>query len=140
MKARGSDERGSVTLWVLGLILPTLLIGGIALDLWRGFSERRALAGMADAAAVAGANGVDTDHFYATDEVRLDPDLAEQLAMENLAAQLDDRSLDDWEVAATTAAVTVRVRGTVDLTLLKLFYEESWDIEADATARPQPIG
>lgn len=140
MKARCRDDRGSVTLWILGLILPTLLLGGLALDLWRGFSERRALAGTADAAAVAGANGIDTDHFYATDEVRLDPDLAEQLALENLAQQFDTRALDSWEVEATTESVTVRVSGTIGLTLLKMFYEDSWDIEADATARPQPIG
>lgn len=134
------DERGSVTLWVLGLLMPTLLLGGLAFDLWRGFSERRALVGIADAAAVAGANGVDTDYFYDTDRVQLDPDLAEQLARDNLAAQLDDRALDDWEVEATTESVTVRIRGSVGLTLLKLFYDETWDIEADSTARPQPIG
>lgn len=134
------DERGSVTLWVLGLLMPTLLLGGLAFDLWRGFSERRALVGIADAAAVAGANGVDTDYFYETDRVQLDPDLAEQLARDNLAAQLDDRALDDWEVEATAESVTVRIRGSVGLTLLKLFYDETWDIEADSTARPQPIG
>lgn len=134
------DERGSVTLWVLGLLMPTLLLGGLAFDLWRGFSERRALVSIADAAAVAGANGVDTDYFYETDQVQLDPDLAEQLARDNLSAQLDDRALDDWEVEATTESVTVRIRGSVGLTLLKLFYDETWDIEADSTARPQPIG
>lgn len=134
------DERGSVTLWVLGLLMPTLLLGGLAFDLWRGFSERRALVSIADAAAVAGANGVDTDYFYETDRVRLDPDLADQLARDNLAVQLDDRALNDWEVEATTASVTVRIRGSVGLTLLKLFYDETWDIEADSTARPQPIG
>lgn len=138
--SRVKGERGSVTLWVLGLLMPTLLLGGLAFDLWHGFSERRALVGIADAAAVAGANGVDTDYFYETDRVRLDPDLADQLARDNLAAQLDDRALDDWEVEATTESVTVRIRGSVGLTLLKLFYDETWDIEADSTARPQPIG
>lgn len=136
---RARDERGAVTLWVLGLLFPMMLLGGLSLDLWRGFSERRALAGIADAAAVAGANGLDTEHLYATDEIRLDPALAEELARANLAAQLDDRSLRDWDVVATEASVTVTVGGSVDLTLLRLFYDRSWEVAATATARPQPL-
>jgi Flp pilus assembly protein TadG len=136
---RVHDERGAVTLWVLGLILPMMLLAGLSLDLWRGFSERRALAGIADAAAVAGANGLDTDRVYASNEIRLDPALAEDLARANLAAQLDDRSLRDWEVDATEDSVRVRLAGSVDLTLLRLFYDGSWDVAVTATARPQPL-
>lgn len=137
MSAR--DERGAVTLWVIGLIFPMMLLGGLSLDLWRGFSERRALAGIADAAAVAGANALDTDRLYATDEIRLDPALAEELARANLAAQLDDRSLREWDVVATEDSVTVRLSGSVDLTLLGLFYDRPWDVAVTATARPQPL-
>lgn len=136
---RARDERGAVTLWVIGLIFPMMLLGGLSLDLWRGFSERRALAGIADAAAVAGANALDTDRLYATDEIRLDPALAEELAHANLGAQLDDRSLAVWDVVATEDSVTVRVSGTVDLTLLGLFYDRPWDVAVAATARPQPL-
>lgn len=136
---RARDERGAVTLWVLGLLFPMMLLGGLSLDLWRGFSERRSLAGIADAAAVAGANALDTDRLYATDEIRLDPPLAEDLARANLAAQLDDRSLGDWDVVATEDSVTVRLSGSVDLTLLRLFYDRRWDIAVTATARPQPL-
>ena len=136
---RVRDERGAVTLWVLGLVFPMLLLGGLSLDLWRGFSERRALAGIADAAAVAGANGLDTDRVYARNEIRLDPGLAEELARANLAAQLDDRSLREWDVVATEDSVTVRLAGSVDLTLLRLFYERRWDVAVTATARPPPL-
>jgi len=136
---RARDERGAVTLWVLGLLFPMMLLGGLSLDLWRGFSERRSLAGIADAAAVAGANGLDTDRLYATDEIRLDPALAEELARANLAAQLDDRSLEDWDVVATEDSVTVRLSGSVDLTLLRVFYDRQWDIAVTATARPQAL-
>lgn len=136
---RARDERGAVTLWVLGLLFPMLLLGGLSLDLWRGFSERRSLAGIADAAAVAGANGLDTNRLYATDEIRLEPARAEELARANLASQLDDRSLRDWYVVATENLVTVRLSGTVDLTLLGLFYDRHWDIAVTATARPQPL-
>lgn len=138
--AEPHPERGAVTLWVIGLLFPMLLLGGLSLDLWRGFSERRALATAADAAAVAGANGLDLDRLYATDQIALDPDLAEQLAYENLASQLDDRSLDDWTIDATDGEITVRVSGTVELTLLGLLYDQAWTVEVVATATPQPIG
>ena len=49
-------ESGTITLWMLGLCLMLFLLGGISLDLWRAFSERRSLAASADAAAVAGAS------------------------------------------------------------------------------------
>lgn len=135
----GRDDRGAVTLWVLGLIFPMLLLGGLSLDLWRGFSERRALAGAADAAAVAGANALDTDRLYATDDIRLNPRLAEDLARANLASQLDDSSLDGWNVVATDSSVTVQLTGSVDLTLLKIFYDRPWSVAVTATARPQAL-
>lgn len=136
---RRRDEAGAVTFWALGLIFPMLLLGGLSLDLWRGFSERRSLAGAADAAAVAGANALDTKRLYAADEIRLDPGLAEDLARANLASQLDDRSLEEWNIVATESAVTVRLAGKVDLTLLRLFYDRRWDIAVTATARPQAL-
>ncbi len=135
---RGHDDRGSITLWVLGLTVMMLFIGGIALDLWRAFSERRALAGIADGAAVAGANGVDIEWFRETSGVRLDPALAEQLASDNLLAQLDTRSLVGSEVSATTDDVTVTVTGTVDFTLLRVFMgDDEFEVTVEATAEPR---
>src|ERR1700716_167274 len=46
----GPRESGTITLWMLGLCLMLFLLGGISLDLWRAFSERRSLAATADAA------------------------------------------------------------------------------------------
>lgn len=135
---RARDERGAVTLWVLGLCMMMLFVGGIALDLWRGFSERRALAGMVDAAAVAGANGIDVDYFRETSELRLDPALAEELAIENLAAQTDNHALDNVSVSATTTEITVRATGTVDFTLLRVFMDDDpFTVTVSATADPR---
>lgn len=131
-------ERGAVTLWVLGLCMMMLFIGGIALDLWRGFSERRALASMADAAAVAGANGIDVDYFRETSQLRLDPVLAEQLALQNLAAQRDTRAVEGFDVSATTTEITVRTTGTVEFTLLRVFMDDDpFTITVSATADPR---
>ncbi len=136
---RRGDERGTVTLWVLGLCLMMLFVGGIALDLWRAFSERRALAGVVDAAAVAGASGIDTDAFRSTGEVRLDPSVSEVLAWESLHGQEDTRSLVDAAVEATTQHVTVTAVGKVDFTLLRIFLSDQapFRVTVRATAEPR---
>ncbi|MGI8683583.1 MAG: pilus assembly protein TadG-related protein [Acidimicrobiales bacterium] len=136
---RRRSEHGSITLWVLGLCMMMLFLGGISLDLWRAFSERRALAGVVDAAAVAGSNGIDADYFRRTSQLRLDRTLAEQLATDNLAAQSDTRALVSADVAATTTQVTVRATGRVNFTLLSIFMagEEPFTVSVEATADPR---
>ena len=136
---RFGDNRGTITLWMLGLCLMTLFLGGVTFDLWRAFSERRAIAGAADAAAIAGANALDTDHFRSTGEVRLDPALGESLAWDNLKRQTDVRSLVDAIVSATPAAVSVQAIGRVQFTLLKIFmpHEAPFTVTVTATAEPR---
>lgn len=134
---RGDDEAGWVTLWILGLAVMLLALGGLSLDLWRVFSERADLAGAVDAAAAAGTSGVDTDRFRATGELALDPVAVEALVTENLAAQTDLRSLTHVAVEATPQAVTVTAVGAVDLTLTRtLIPLGPLTIRVDATAEP----
>lgn len=136
---RWRREEGTVTLWALGLCIMLLFVGGLSLDLWRVFSERRALAGIVDAASIAGASGIDEDVFRRTGEIRLDPARAEQLALANLAAQADDGSLTGAAVSATAEQVTVRVEGSVQFTLLRVLMPggEPFGIEVSATATPR---
>ncbi len=73
-------ESGTITLWMLGLCLMLFLLGGISLDLWRAFSERRSLAATADAAAVAGASALDEAEYRNSGAVRLVPADAQRRA------------------------------------------------------------
>jgi Flp pilus assembly protein TadG len=115
-----------------------LLLGGISLDLWRAFSERRSLAAAADAAAVAGATALDTDAYRATGTVQLVPAEAEQRALASLRDQLDQRSMRDVRVTADTTTVTVEVHGDVTFTLLQLADPGgNLPITVTASARPQ---
>ncbi len=133
------DERGSMALWLLGLAVSLLFLGGLSLDLWRAFSERRALAGIADAAAVAGAGGVDEAHYRATGEVRLDAVRAEALAEASLAIQTDTRSLTATRVEADPGLVTVTTQGRVELTLLQVLLPPQ-GLDITVTARSAPRG
>ena len=135
-----SDERGTVLLWTLGLCLALFLLGGISLDLWRSFSERRALAAAADAAALSGASAIDEARYRATGAVVLVPSDAEARARASLAAQLDVAALRGFEIHATDDTVTVVAHGRAGLTLLNLLHTADLDIEVTATATPRRSG
>ncbi len=107
-----------MTLWTVGMCVVLLFLGGLSLDLWRAFSERRALAGVADAAAVAGAGAVDVGALRVGGPVTLDPVAAERAALASAAAQADVRALTGVRAVAGPEGVTVTVEGRVDLTLL----------------------
>jgi Flp pilus assembly protein TadG len=135
---RTQRESGTVTMWVLGLCVMLFLLGGISLDLWRAFSERRSLAATADAAAVAGASALDEAAYRSTGAVRLVPADARRRAQASLAEQLDRRALRDARVEATEEAVTVTVDGSVDFSLLQIAApDDELAITVHATARPQ---
>jgi Flp pilus assembly protein TadG len=131
-------ESGTITLWMLGLCLMLFLLGGISLDLWRAFSERRSLAASADAAAVAGASALDEAAYRSTGAVRLVPADAQRRARASLADQLDRRALRDARVEATEDTVMVTVGGSVDFSLLQIVAPgDEFAITVRATARPQ---
>ena len=114
------SDRGSVTVWTLGMVLVVLFLGAISLDLWSVFSTRRQYAGAADQAAQAGANALDAALYRSTGERKLDPQLAETLAAENLAAQ-SLSNVSNVVIDANTDQVVVELTATVDVGLLRIF-------------------
>lgn len=141
-----SDERGSVTLWILGLSLALFLVGGLSLDLWRALAERQDLAGIADAAAIAAASGIDQEHWRATGEIVLDPDRAVDLGLTAIAAQPTGAYLSAApviEVVGDGTVVAVTLQRTVGFTLLNLSVGERtgpFVIRVEALADADPIG
>jgi Flp pilus assembly protein TadG len=131
------QERGSITIWVLGLVLLVMALGGLSIDLWRGVVARKAVAAVADAAAVAGASGIDELAWRAGD-LALDPTRARALAERVILVEPDAADLR-WRVEVTPATVTVTVEREVDLTLLRIM-DPSGDplvVRVSASARPQ---
>ena len=140
-RVRRASESGTVTLWLLGLCLLLFGLGGISVDLWRGFSARRSLANAADAAALAGASAVDEDVYRETGVVRLDPALAEARARAHVARQLDAGALSGVDVRAGDDAVTVVVRGAIGFTLLGVLDPDGdLPVRVTATATPRRAG
>lgn len=138
----GRGDDGTITLWVLGLCLALLALGGISVDLWRVVAVRRDLAAMADAAAAAGAGAADPAALR-TGEVRVDVALARRLAAESLASQGDAGVVDRVDVAVDPFGTKVEVLlgAEVELTLLRLLggTREAFHVEVVARAEPRRL-
>lgn len=131
------DERGSVTLWMVGLMMVVIAVGGISIDLWRALTAHRQLASVVDAAATAAGSGVDEDHWRSTGELRLDPDEVERRVAASVEAQpVDPEFVVGVVTAADGSQATVTAEAVVELTLLRLLVDEQVHISAEATAAP----
>jgi len=107
-----NNERGSMTLWALGLSLILFGVGFLALDLWNAFSARSEAAGIADSAAIAGATALD-ETAWRSGELALDPATAHARAS---SAALSHPAWDPsmgLSVSATAEGVSVTVTRSV---------------------------
>ena len=132
-------DRGSVTIWMLGLSLLLLLFGGLAVDFWRALALQRELAAVADSAAVAAASGIDEGHYRLTGEVVLERDRARALADLSIGSQSLDLDTVEVQLSTDLLAVTVTVVDDIDLGLLGVFVDqaEPLTIQAASTATPR---
>lgn len=135
------DDRGSTTIWMLGLSLLLLLFGGIALDYWRGLALQRELAAVADSAALAAASGIDESRYRATGEVVLDPGRAERLALELIDFQDVTLTSARVELSSDGLSVGVTIEGELRLGLLGVFVRDDTPltVRASATAAPRLV-
>jgi len=131
------DERGTMTLWVLGLCIAVLFLGGLSLDFWRVIAVRRSLVAMADAGATAGANGLD-ENALRQGVLRIDPVLARAHATDALSEQTGWDELDAADIDVVGNRVTVTVQDHVDFTLLGIFVRgEPIEVQGTASAEPR---
>lgn len=137
MTARLRSEEGTMLTWLLATLMLLMGAGGLSLDLWRAYSERRAVAGAVDAAAIAGTSGIDESHLRATGRVRLDASRAVLLARASLDRH---QPLERIRVAVSRdrAAIEVTVQRRVPLMLLPLFVAaRHLTVTVRAEARPR---
>ncbi len=131
-----SRDRGSITIWMLGLSLLLLVFGGLSLDYWRALGAQRELAAVADSAALAGASGVDEPRYRETGDLVIDPMRAEDLVTESV--ELQGVEVTAITVEADAGSVTVTLTASVDLGLLGVFVDDDtpFTVRAIATALP----
>lgn len=133
-----SEERGSITLWMVGMMLVVLVVGGIAVDLWRALAVHRLVAAVVDSAAVAAGSGIDEDLWRSAGNLALDPGLVGEKVARVVSAQDE---ADSIRILVATAgdgsSATVTGTARVELTLLKLVAPGGIEVSATATAAPQ---
>ncbi len=132
-----TSDRGSVTIWVLGLSMLLLLFGGLALDYWRALALQRELAAVADSAAIAAASGVDEEYYRETGEVILEPTRSRGLA--ETAVDWQGVDLVDLVVDVEPTLVSVTVVGEVELGLLGVFVDQSEPLTVRGSASATPV-
>lgn len=131
------SDRGSVTIWILGLSMLLLVFGGLALDYWRALALQRELAAVADSAAIAAASGIDEEVYRATGDVVLEPGRARGLAESAVAWQGVDVVGLTVDVASTSVSVTLA--GEVELGLLGVFVDQSEPLTVRGSATAVPV-
>jgi len=130
-------DRGSITIWMLGLSVLLLVFGGLSLDYWRALATQRELAAVADSAALAAASGVDEQRYRETGELTLDSRRAEGLAIVSVSSQ--GAEVTAIVVDAASGSVTVTVTAEVELGLLGVFIDDDTPFTVRATATALPV-
>lgn len=137
-----TDERGFFTIWILGLCVMLFAMGGISLDLWRGFTDRRELAAITDAAAIAGASQLDLNAFKQDSKNPvLDPVLAQNAALQYLNTQAAESGITFTSAPVVTVennTVSIEATTNVKFTLLKFFDPNgSFNLTTHSSSSPE---
>lgn len=118
-----SESGFSTPVIVVLIAMMVLLLGGVAVDLWRVVAEHRKVVGLVDGAAIAGATAIDEERLYAG--LDIEPTLDDVEAVARVCDYLARNGVlqtcpGDVAVAVGTADVTVSFSREVEVTLLRL--------------------
>ena len=128
--ARPRDERGSATVFVVGMAITLLACAGLVLDGGTALNARMRLADQVEQAARAGAQQIDVVTLRDTGAVVLD----EGAARTRATTFLRDLGHDDGTVTVDDGQITVSATDTVDTVLLNLVGIQRFDVKATATS------
>jgi Flp pilus assembly protein TadG len=123
-----ADDRGSATLWMVGVVTATFVLIGLVIDGGAMLRVRSDAFGAAASAARAGAQELDDDAAV-EGQVVLDSAAARRAAMAHL-----ERLGYRGSVTVTGATVTVTAVGTAALQLLRIVGGDTATFEATASA------
>ncbi|MDY7106819.1 MAG: pilus assembly protein TadG-related protein [Actinomycetota bacterium] len=120
-------EQGAVSIFIAVLAVAFLMVAGLAIDGGRKLGALSEARDLADNAARAGAQAIDTDAYRATGTVLVDPDAAAQAAADYLATVGHTGTVN---VAADTVTVTVQLQVNTR------FLPGPWTVTATESAAP----
>lgn len=124
MRLRTKDDSGSVMLIGIALVAICALALAVVVDVSALFIQRRNLAALADASALAGAQAVDLDAYYAhgaSEGTNLDPAIVARVVRAHVAAVAAadrHRGMRLEQVDSDGESVTVRLSAPVTVPFL----------------------
>lgn len=131
------SDRGSATVFVIGMSLMLLVCAGLVVDGGLALNARQRAADDAEQASRLAADSINVDELRATGTIVINPDLARKRA----AGYLQSRgyTTDNYgiEPDVDTGAVRVRVRDTTSSLILGLVGIPTFTVNAAATSTPE---
>ena len=128
---RPRDDRGTATVFVVGMAVVLLACAGLVIDGGKALNARMKLADDVEQAARLGANQVDLVALRGSGVVSIDPAAAGAEA----GGFLSGLGYSDIRVGVNDSSVTVGASDTVPTALLQLIGVGTFDISATATAQ-----
>jgi uncharacterized membrane protein len=105
-----TDERGTVTVFVVVFMTALLAVAGLVIDGGNVLAARRQAANVAESAARAGAQVIDDNAVRATGEVHVDPNAARRRAEQYLTTTGYDGTVTiDGDLVVVEVAVKQRL-------------------------------
>ncbi len=136
------DERGQVTLLILGFMVVAELMVGVVVDASAAYLRRQSLDSLADGAALAGADGIQGRQVYEGglgERAEIDAVVARQyvaayLRQSGAAARYSGLT---WSVTTTSDRVVVRVTAPLDLPIAAPGWDSRTTVGATSAAYVQ---
>jgi uncharacterized membrane protein len=138
MSRRRRDERGQMTVLIIGFMAVVLLMIVVVTDISKVFLVRRDLDATADGAVLAAANGLAA--IYAQtgsgSNAAIDPEEARRLTAEYLDSVAAGTRFDGlgWDTDVAGGTVTVQLSSTVDLPFEPPGWRGTADVSSTASA------
>lgn len=133
---RRADDRGTITVMTIGFLVVLGLLAAVVVNASHAFLERRELDNLADGAALAAADALDTEAFYTGGEVTVDPAQARRLVAAYVAGS-DARVVS---VRTTQERIVVRLERPVRLALRPPGMPSTTTVVAEATGALRVAG
>lgn len=135
MRRAGRDERGSASIFVLGMSIVLMVCAGLVVDGGLAINARMRVADDAEQASRVGADSINLDILRAGGGIVIDPDLAAQRSADYLNGRGYTPGQYSLDIEGETVSVTVR--DTTDTMILGLVGIETYDVGAAASATPE---
>ncbi len=136
------NESGTFTIWALGLCITLFMIGGLSVDLWRAFAQRRELTEIVDSAARDGANNIKVEQRILYGTLSIDPLSARDSAKESIENNSAINNVDIKNIVIFIDQPNNQIDVTADSNysffLLK-FFPGANDTKISAHARATPL-